>query len=77
MITPQFTYDKKGKKTGVFLSIEDWEQLEKIPAVGKIAQDDFIIPEWHKPLIDQALLSIENGTAELMEWEEAKKQFKL
>ena len=77
MITPQFTYDNKGKKVGVFLSIEDWEQLEKIPAVGEVAQDEFVIPDWHKPLIVEALRSIENGTAELMEWEAAKKTFKL
>jgi hypothetical protein len=77
MITPQFTYDNKGKKVGVFLSIEDWEQLEKIPAVGEVAHDEFIVPEWHKPLIDEALRSIEDGTAELMEWEEAKKTLKL
>lgn len=77
MITPQFTYDKTGKKVGVFLAIEDWDQLEKIPGVDELSQIDFSVPEWQMKLGEEALQSIEDGTAELIEWEEAKKQFKL
>ena len=77
MITPQFTYDKSGKKVGVFLAIEDWNQLEKIPGVDELAQADVLMPEWQIKLGEKALQSILDGTAELMEWEEAKKQFKL
>lgn len=77
MITPQYTYDKAGNKIGVFLSIEDWEQLEKIPAVEKISESDAGIPDWQISLGQAALKSIEDGTAELMSWEESKKQFKL
>ena len=28
-MTPQFTYDNKGNAVGVFLPIEDWNQLKK------------------------------------------------
>jgi hypothetical protein len=77
MITPQFTYDKNGKKVGVFLAIEDWDQLEKIPGVDELSQADALIPEWQIKLGEKALQSIADGTADLMEWEEAKKQFKL
>jgi hypothetical protein len=77
MINPQFTYDKEGKKVGVFLTIEDWDQLEKIPDVDKLSPTDFSLPEWHMKLGEEALKSIENGTAELVEWSEAKKQFKV
>jgi len=77
MITPQFTYDKSGKKVGVFLAIEDWDQLEKIPGVDELAQVDVSIPDWQIKMGENALKSVLDGTAELMEWEEAKKQFKL
>lgn len=75
MITPQFTYDNAGKKVGVFLSIEDWEQLERIPGVDKIAHYD--TPEWHIPLIEEALNGVNSGTADLKSWEETKKLLKL
>jgi len=77
MITPQFTYDKTGKKVGVFLAIEDWDQLEKIPGVDELSQTNTVIPEWQIKLGEEALQSIANGTADLVGWEEAKKQFKL
>lgn len=36
-MTPQFTYDSEGKPVGVFLPIEDWNQLRKeLPEFGKL-----------------------------------------
>jgi hypothetical protein len=43
---------------------------------GQLSQTDFSIPEWQIELVEEALQSITDGTAEL-EWEEAKKQFYL
>ncbi len=77
MINPQFTYDNLGKKVGVFLAIEDWDQLEKLPQVIELAQSDDAIPDWHKNLVEKELSNIENGKADLMKWEEAKTHFKL
>lgn len=77
MITPQYTYDNTGNKIGVFLPIEDWNQLKQIPGVDELSQTDSSIPEWQKELGIKELQNVDNGTADLMDWEEAKKQFKL
>jgi len=73
MIIPQFTYDNTGKKVGVFLAIEDWYQLEKIPGVEDLAQTDPSVPEWQTELGKKELENIINGNTELLEWSEAKK----
>jgi len=77
MITPQYTYDNTGNKIGVFLAIEDWNQLQQIPGVDELSNTGFTVPEWHKELGLQELQNVANGTADLMSWEDAKKQFKL
>jgi len=77
MITPQYTYDNSGNKIGVFLAIDDWNELEQIPGVHEIATQDNLVPDWQIELGKKELENIANGTAELMDWAEAKKQFKL
>jgi hypothetical protein len=77
MITPQFTYDNTGNKIGVFLAIDDWDQLKKIPGVEELSQIDFLVPEWQMELGKKELKNIADGNTELMEWKEAKKQFKI
>jgi len=76
MIIPQYTYDNTGNKIGVFLPIEDWNQLKQIPGVNELAQKDEMIPEWQMDLGKKELQNIIDGDTELMEWGEAKKQFK-
>jgi hypothetical protein len=77
MITPQYTYDNTGNKVGVFLAIEDWYQLKQIPGVEELSETDMAVPEWQIEMGKRELQNISNGTTELMEWSEAKKQFKL
>lgn len=76
MITPQYTFDNKGKKIGVFLAIDDWDQLRTIPGVEELAQSD-TIPDWQMELGKAELKNIAGGNTELKEWSEARKQFKL
>ena len=77
MITPQYTYDNTGTKIGVFLAIDDWNELQQIPGVEELSNEDFSIPEWQVALGKEELKHIANGTADLVEWGETKKQFKL
>jgi hypothetical protein len=77
MIMPQFTYDNNGNKVGVFLPIDDWDKLSKIPGVEKLSQLDFRVPDWQEELGKKELKNIAEGNTELVEWSEAKKQFKL
>ena len=77
MITPQYTYDNTGNKIGVFLAIEDWNELKQIPGVTEISAKDIDISDWQKELGIQELKNIANGDTELMAWSEAKKHLKL
>jgi len=77
MITPQFTYDNTGNKVGVFLPIEDWYELMRIPGVDELSEATTTIPEWQKELGRKELKNVADGTTELMDWEEAKKHFNL
>jgi len=77
MITPQFTYDNTGNKVGVFLAIDDWDQLKKIPGVEELSQTDPLVPDWQIELGKKELHNIAEGNTELIEWNVAKKEFKL
>jgi len=77
MITPQYTYDNTGNKVGVFLAIEDWNELTQIPGVDKLTPTDALVPEWQIEKGKTELKIIAEGNTELLEWSEAKKQFNL
>jgi hypothetical protein len=77
MINPQYTYDHTGNKVGVFLPIEDWNVLSKVPGVKEIAQNEAAKPDWQIELGKKELKNLAEGSADLMEWGEAKKLFKL
>lgn len=78
MISPQYTYDNEGHKIGVFLPIDDWNELEQIPGVLEISRPENItVPDWQIELGKKKLERIANGSAGLMPWEEAKESFKL
>lgn len=80
-MTPQYTYDKKGNIVGVFLHIDDWNQLVKeypgADFLNETSKNDFVIPDWQIELGKKELQNITDNAAELVEWEEAKKQFKV
>lgn len=54
----QIIKDKSGKPTGVFIPIEDWENIKKTyPNIEKIEQDT---PQWQKEILDERLADIDN-----------------
>lgn len=77
MIRPQYTYDNKGSKVGVFLAIEDWNQLEQIPEVSELSISDENIPNWQIELGKQELVNVAAGKADLLSWDESKKLLNL
>ena len=55
---PQIIQDQNGKTTGVFITIEDWENIKrKYPNIEK-ADDD--LPQGQKEIIDARLLDLKN-----------------
>lgn len=77
-MTPQFRYDKKGNVTGVFLSIEEWNELIKeYPGVNyqeESSQSNIVIPNRQIELGKKEIRNIVSSSTELVEWEEVKKQ---
>jgi hypothetical protein len=71
----QIIQDSAGKEAGVFIPMDDWNRIKyTYPDIDTISDE---LPQWHKEALDKELLSIENGTAGLKEWGEAKKQFRV
>lgn len=55
---PQIIQDQNGKTTGVFITIEDWENIKrKYPNIEKADED---LPQWQKEIIDVRLLDLKN-----------------
>ena len=66
-IHPQFTYDKNGNPVGVFLSIEEWEEVS--------SELHLELPQWQKDALQVELTAVKEGRAILTDWDEVKKQF--
>jgi len=55
----QIIQDHNGLPTGVFIPIEDWENIKmKYPDIDKINQD---IPQWQKDILDKRLDDYKNN----------------
>jgi len=77
MITPQYTYDHSGNKVGVFLPIEDWEELNQLPGVKELSDVESITPDWQIELGKKELKNLADGSAGLIDWDLAKKELKI
>lgn len=54
----QIIQDKNGLPTGVFIPIEDWENIKKqYPNIEKVGQD---LPQWQKDFLDLRLADLNN-----------------
>ncbi len=65
-INPQFTFDKNGNPVGVFISIEEWQQLSD--------ELHMELPQWQKDALDIELRAIEEDPNYLHKWDDVKKQ---
>ncbi len=66
-IHPQYTYDKQGNPVGVFISIEEWHEIET-----EIKTD---LPQWQKDALDAELIAIEANPDYMLKWDDIKKQY--
>lgn len=65
-INPQYTLDKNGNPVGVFISIDEWEQISQ--------ELHLELPQWQKDALDIELQAIETNPAYLRKWDDIKKQ---
>ncbi len=55
----QIIQDHNGIPTGVFIPIEDWENLKKnYPNIEKVNED---LPQWQKDILDIRLADLNNN----------------
>ncbi len=77
----QYLSDKSGHTTAVQIQIpiEDWMSFKK--KYKEFEQEEtessFSVPDWQIKLGKEELKNIADGNAELLSWEEARKQLKM
>ncbi len=68
----QYVQNDRGETTAVLIPIEEWKRIKsKHP---DIAEENMVLPEWQKNLIDSRLLEIENNPERLKSVEELLKE---
>ena len=65
-ITPQFTYDNDGRPIGVFLPIDEWNQIAD--------ELHLQIPEWQMKLMDSRLDEYVKDPGNTIDWDEVNKE---
>ncbi len=65
-VHPQYNYDKNGNPVGVFISIEEWNELSQELQID--------IPQWQKDALDIELRELEANPNRLIKWDDIKKQ---
>jgi len=74
----QYISDNTGQTTGVFIPIQDWEELKK--RYNQLKQEEnqmFEVPEWHKDIVRKRLDDYKKNPDNVMDWDEVKDNFKL
>lgn len=74
----QYISDKSGHTTAVQIQIpiEDWNELKKKYKELEEEENAASVPDWQIKLGREELQHIASGTTELVDWNEARKQFK-
>ena len=68
----QFISDNKGNYTGVFIPIQDWEELKKKYKELQFQEKAICdIPEWHKKIIDQRLDALKKNPDNVVDFDKA------
>ncbi|HUH75513.1 MAG TPA: addiction module protein [Chitinophagales bacterium] len=67
-MTLQFIHDNKGKTTGVFIPIEEWNALKS--KYSDIEDEVMsIIPEWQKDIVNQRLKDYKHNNVQALDFE--------
>lgn len=63
----QYISDSKGRTTGVFIPINEWNDLKN--KYKNIEQEEINIPEWHKDLVLKRLKDYEQNPDSAMDFD--------
>jgi hypothetical protein len=71
----QYISDNKGKTTGVFIPINDWEYLKnKYKEIDQEEKHSFEVPDWHKEIVLQRLEEYRKDQDRVLDWENVRKE---
>lgn len=74
----QYISDSKGKTTGIFIPIQDWEELKNRYDQLKQEENQMLeVPEWHKVIVRKRLDDYKKNPDNVMDWDEVKDNFNL
>lgn len=65
----QYISDSKGQTTGVFIPINEWNDLKS--RYKGIEQEEVDIPEWHKNIVRQRLKDYRQDPGSAMDFDSA------
>lgn len=65
----QYISDSNGQTTGVFIPINEWNELKT--KFKDIDKEDIDIPEWHKDLVRERLDDYEKNPASSLDFDAA------
>jgi Putative addiction module component len=65
----QYISDSKGQTTGVFIPINEWNDLKN--KYKDIEQEEISIPEWHKDLVLKRLEDYQKNPGSAMDFDAA------
>lgn len=68
----QYITDDKGQTTGVFIPIQEWDNLKS--KYKGIEEDVYIVPEWQKEIVRERIKNAK--PEEYLSWEEVRQQLK-
>ncbi|MFT7233795.1 MAG: hypothetical protein ACI8TA_003022 [Cyclobacteriaceae bacterium] len=69
----QYITDNKGQTTGVYIPIQDWDNLKS--KYQDIEQEAYVIPEWQKKEVRERVKNTKS--ADYLSWEEVEQKLSL
>ena len=68
----QYITDDKGQTTGVFIPIQEWNNLKS--KYEGIEEDAYTVPEWQKEIVRERIKNTK--PEEYLSWDEVQQQIK-
>lgn len=65
----QYITDSNGQTTGVFIPIQEWNNLKS--KLGDIDQASTDVPEWHKEIVRKRMELYKNDPSQAMDFDTA------
>jgi len=69
----QYISDSVGNTTGVFIPIDEWNELKK---THKDIEEKESIPDWHKKIVQERIEDAKKHPETMLDWDDVVKTFR-